>query len=371
MENQLVTLLRITTPQLGSFVKDKLESNGIEVFFTNEGLTLGSNYDPSEVLLKVKARQSEKAVQTLLQIHKDYDLDMVEKNGSFKDLKKILVPVKLSESCIELCKYAIALAKKTKAELKLLYVYEDPTLNAPVRYTTSWEKHVRLELEDANKKAQLKLVNFSLELKKKIPADLFNSVKLHYRMLKGTPENVIADASERYHPDAIIMGTKGKLKPGEFLERTTIRVIEHSNYPVLVVPFYATFKGKEKINVMYATDFYDTDNSSLNKLLKILQPYEKKIHCVHIDLHNDVHLQKKMDELNKMLENEYSEYKIQCVLFESDNVVKGFDEFVEKNDIDLISFSKIRRSAFYKMFHSDHLAKLITTKKVPMLIFPV
>ena len=70
MEHQLVTILRVTTPQLGSFVKEKFESNGIEVFFTNEGLTLGSRYNPNEVLLKVKARQSEKAVKTLLQIHK-------------------------------------------------------------------------------------------------------------------------------------------------------------------------------------------------------------------------------------------------------------------------------------------------------------
>lgn len=45
MENQLLTPLRITTPQLGSFVKDKLEYNGIEVFFTNERLAPESTYD--------------------------------------------------------------------------------------------------------------------------------------------------------------------------------------------------------------------------------------------------------------------------------------------------------------------------------------
>lgn len=371
MENQLVTVLRITKPQLGSFVKDKFEAEKIECFFTNEGMTLGSTYNPYEVLLKVRVGQSEKAVKILLQIQKDYDIDKIQENGSFKDLKKILVPVKLSESCIELCKYAILLAKKTNAELKLLYVYEDPTLNEPERHTASWERYVKLELQEVNKKAQLKLTNFSLELKKKIPADLFNSVKLHYRMLKGTPENVIADASERYNPDFIIMGIGEKLKSGEFLGKTTVKVIEHSNYPVLVVPLNATFKGKEKINVMYGTDFYDADNSSLNKLLKILQLYEKEIHCVHIDLQDDADLQQKVEELNKMLVMDYSIYKIQCELFESDNVVKGFDEFVEKNDIDLISFSKIKRSAFYHMFHANRLKQLIATEKIPMLVFPV
>lgn len=371
MENQLVTLLKITTPQLGSFVKDKLESEGVDCFFTNEGLTMGSDYNPDEVFLNVYARQCEKAVKILLQIHKDYDLDKVQENNSFKDLKKILVPVKLSEDCIELCKYAMALAKKAKAEIKLLYVYEDPRLNEPERHTVSWERYVKLELQEANKKAKQKLVSFSLDLKRNIPEELLNSVKLHYRMLKGTPVNVITDASERYHPDLIILGTCGNSDSGEFMGKTTVKIIEHSDYPVLVVPINADFQWNNKINVMYGTDFYNSDNSSLNKLLKILQPYDKMIHCVHIDMHEDAHHQEKVKELNEMLAKEYSEFNIRCELFESENVVKGFDEFVEKHNINLISVSKIKRSALYHIFHTNRLQRLISTEKIPMLIFPV
>ena len=87
MEHQLVTLLRITTPQLGNFVKDKLESNGIEVFFTNEGLEPGSKYNPNEVLLKIKAGQSELAVKTLLRVHKDYDLDRLDAESGWSAIR--------------------------------------------------------------------------------------------------------------------------------------------------------------------------------------------------------------------------------------------------------------------------------------------
>lgn len=372
MENQLVTILRITTPQLGSFVKDKLEEHGIEVFFTNEGQSLSNKYNPNEVLMKVKAGQSEKAIARLLQIHKDYDLGKVQNDKSFTDFKKILVPVKLSEDCLELCKYAIGLAVKQNAEIKLLYAYEDPTFNEPDRHTASWERYVKMELKEAFDKAQLKLVNFSKELKKQVPKELVNSAKLHYRMLKGAPVNVITDACKRYNPDLILMGTKTKhSKKGEFLSQTVIKTIEHIQSPVLAVPVSATFKGKEKINVMYATNFHDADNSSLNKLLGLLKAYNKKIHCVHIDLQDDPHHQQKVDELNKMLEEKYSEHNIKCVLFESDNIIQGFDSFVAANDIDIISLSKIKHSALYKMFHSDLSAKLVTTEKVPILIFPV
>ena len=372
MENQLVTLLRITTPQLGNFVKNKLESNEIEVFFTNEGLTLGSKYDPNEVLLKVKAGQSEKAVKTLLQLHKDYDLNKVEIDKTFADLKKILVPIQIGPNCIDLCRYAIQLAIKTNAEIKLLYVYKDPSFNEPEKHTASWQKHIRLELQEEHNKAQLKLVNFSKEIKKQIPQELLSKAKFHYRMLKGTPQNVISEACKRYNPDVVLMGTKGSQKePGEFLGKTLTKVLEYSHSPVLAVPVSASFKGKEKLNVMYATNFDNTDNSALNKLLDILRPFEKEVHCIHIDLHDDPHHQKKIDELNKMLENKYSEHNIKCNLFESENIVKGFHDFVEKNDIDIISMSKVKHTAIYKMFHSDLLEKLVSTEKVPILVFPV
>ncbi len=372
MENQLITLLRIRTHNLGSFVKDKLESNGIEVFFTNEDLSKSDKYNPNEVLLKVKAKDTENAIQILLQIHKDYDLDKIKEDNDFSEFKKILVPVKLSEDCIELCRYAMGLAKKTKAEVKLLYVYSDPTFNEPNKYTVSWEKHVRMELEEAFQKAQLKLVNFSRELKKQIPKELFDAVKIHYRMLKGTPVNVITEACKRYEPHAIIMGTNNRQnKNGEFYGTTLLKVIENTHYPILTVPVSATFKGKEKINVMYATNFYDADNASLNKLLDILKEFDKKIHCVHIDLQDDPHHHEKVEELNKMLNQNYSEHNIKCILFESNTLIKGFEDFIKANDIDIISISKVKHSAFYKLFHSDLSAQLVTMEKVPILIFPV
>lgn len=372
MENQLVTILRITSPQLGSFVKDKLESDGIEIFFTNEGLSIGSEYDPNEVLLKVKAIQSEKAIKTLLQIHKDYDLDRIKEDQSFTNLKKILVPIILSPACIDLCKYAMQLAIKTNAEIKLLYIYEDPTFKDPYRHTASWEKHVKLELIEAFNKAQLKLINFSKELKKQVPGEILDKAKIHYRMLKGTPQNVITDSCKRYQPDIILMGTcKSGKDSGEFTCKTMSRVLEQAHSPVLAVPPSANFKGKEKINVMYATNFYDSDNTSLNKLLEILQPFDKKIHCVHIDLNDDQHNQEKVNQVNTMLKKEYTEYQIECKLFESQSIIKGFDDFVEKNDIDIISVSKVKHSTIYKFFHTDLLEKLMSNEKVPILIFPV
>lgn len=373
MENQLVTILRISKPQIGSFVKNKFKAEGIECFFTNEGMTVGSNYNPDEVLLKVYANQSEKAIQLLLQLHKDIDLEKIEDDSLHSDIKKILLPVKLGDNCIELCKFAISMAKTNNAEIKLLYVYEDPSLNENVKHTVSWEKHVKLELQEANKKAQLKLVNFSNKIKKAIPKEMLRSVNLHYRMLKGIPEHVIIDTVERYKPDVVIIGANRKLgTDGEFHGKTISKVIEYSNYPVMVVPPEACcFMKEDKLKVMYATNFYESDNNSLNKLLNILRSFEKEILCVHFDFKNDATHKEKVNQLNKMLVNKYSVHNIKCIPFESKDLVSGIEKFTEKENIDIISFSKMKRSSFYKMFHTNLLQKMVNIEKLPMLIFPV
>ena len=372
MENQLITLLRIKTPHLGSFVKDKLEENGFEVFFTNEGLELGEKYNPDEVLLKVKAGQSEKAIATLLQLHKDYDLDEIRDTGQIKEGKKILVPLNMNESSFDLCEYAIALAKKQNAEVKVLYVYPDPTFSHMEKSTTSWEKIVNMELKEAHDKAQLKLIEFSTKLKERTPKELINSVKVHYRMLKGTPVNVILESCKRYKPDIVVMGTRPThMKEVELNGKTLVKVIENTQYPILAVPENVKFKGKEKLNVMYATDFYESDIHSLNKLLEILKTYDKQIYCVHIATQNDIKGKEKVDELNQALKRDYPDVDVVCVSSDNESVMRGLDNFITSHEIDLISLSKLKHSAFYRLFHTDLVETMVTTEKVPMLIFPV
>lgn len=191
-------------------------------------------------------------------------------------------------------------------------------------------------------------------------------------MLKGTPEHVIAASCKRYNPDIILMGTRTRENAsGEFEGKTLINVIEQTQHSVLAVPLSAVFKEKERLNVMYSTDFYDSDNSSLNKLLKILEPFKKKIYCVHFDMGDNPKHQEKANELNAMFEKNYSEYNIRCELFTCKDLLKGIEEFVTNKGIDIISLSKIKHSGFYKLFHTDLVSTLVKNTTVPTLVFPI
>jgi len=372
MENILVTIVTFEKLHVGCFVKEKFEFEGIECFLTDEGIKTTTSHTPQGIKLKVRANETEKAIRAILQIHKEYDLDKIEQDSGIKDKKKILVPVDISGYSINACEYAFGIAEKTDAEVKLLYVYEDPTLTGPVKHTTSWQKHEEIEAAEAYDKAQTRLLKFGDELKEHLGKEILKKIKMHFALLKGNPEDVIVALCKRYKPDLIIMGPKGKdEKKSAYIGSVTTKVIEHTKFPILTIPKSATYQGLGLINIMYATNFNEADNSSLNKLLDIVSPFDTKIHCIHIDIENDPLKQGKVDELNQFLKKEYSKYNIQCKLFESSDVIKGFEDFIEKNNIDWISYSNPRRTLFYKIFHPNKLKKMVSTSKIPMLVFPV
>jgi len=372
MVNPLITILTFEKLEVGCFVKEKFEFEGIECFLTDEGIKITQSNIPQGIKLKVRANDSEKAIRMILQIHKEYDLEKIMQSSSIKEKKKILVPVDISKYSINACEYAFGIAEKTDAEVKLLYVYEDPTLNKPAKHTTSWEKHEKIELAEAYNKAQTCLLKFSDDLKEHIGKEKLEKIKMHFALLKGKPEDVIVALCKRYKPDLIIMGPKVKYeKKSAYIGSVTTKVIEHTKFPILTIPKYAKFQGLGLINIMYATDFNEADNSSLNKLLDIVSPFDTKIHCIHIDIENNPLKQDKVDELNQLLKKEYNKHNIQCKLFESSDVIKGFKDFIEKNNIDWISYSNPRRTLFYKIFHPNKLKEMVSTSKIPMLIFPV
>jgi nucleotide-binding universal stress UspA family protein len=372
MKNHLVTVMKFTKLWALRFVKEKLEFEGIECFLTDEGFERTDLSLPLGWNLKVMSNDVERTVRLLLQLTKTYDLDNIEENDTIKNLKKLMVPVDLESYSFNLCQFAFTIAEKINAEIKFLYVLEDPSFSDAVRFTTSWERHLLMDKEEAYRKANARLVKFRDELKTHIPEKLLSKVKFHFAMHTGKCGNTIVELSTRYKPEMVIMGLKDKdSTDNEHVAKLTQYVIEHIEYPVMTIPSEARITDLSKIKVMYATDFNDRDNSSLNKLLEIMKPFEPLIHCIHVDTERNPVNQERMDEITQLLHKDYSAYRIHADLFDSVDLSMGIEEFVEKNEIELISLTAQKRSFIYKIFHPDILQKMILSSKIPMLVFPI
>jgi len=370
MKNTIVTILTVDSREKAWFIKDKLEFKGIPCFLTGESFN-NTGTKTSEIRkIKVKTQDVEKALEILLNLHSKFDLKEITQE-EHPEMKKILVPIDLSEYTLNVCKYAVSLAKKINAEIKFLHVYRDPSENGNPKNTTSWEKHSKLASEQALEKAQKKLVKFSKKMEEQIPEKDFLKVRLHFSLQKGEPIYVIKAISEKYQPHLIILGPKGKHdKSNIFIGSVTTKVIESSAFPILTIPKSANLPD-HKLKIMYATNFEEADNKSLEALMKIVEPFETEIHCIHFNAEND-HLKKeKVNELNQSFKMNYPGVNLQCDLFENKDLLRGFEKFINEQDIDIVSFSSPKRNLIYKIFNSNKLKQMVSASKIPMLIFRV
>ncbi len=371
MKNILVNVMRFTKLYPTRFVKEKLETEGIECVLTDEGFRSEPGELPYGWNLQVRAKDVEKTVKIILKIQSELGLENIEELNTLKDLKKILVPVDLSNYSMEAVKYAFGLATKIQAEIKFLYVLPEPHLPGTVKYTTSWQAHEKIERDELFKNAQKMLLEFSEEIKHHIPEEQRKATRFHFAIHTGSLGNVVVSLSYRYKPDFVLMHHKDKPEEKTYLSKVVEYITKYSEYPVMILPKSASYSNIDKLTVMYATNFHDNDHTSLNTLLEILKPFDTRIHCIHIETEYPLDSNEKLEELNKFLKDEYKDQNITADLIESSNVSLGIEEFINQKHIGLIAMSTQKHNFIYRIFHADVVKEMIKASKVPMLVFPV
>jgi K+-sensing histidine kinase KdpD len=165
----------------------------------------------------------------------------------------------------------------------------------------------------------------------------------------------------------IPQGIKLKVRANETEKAIRVILQIHKEYDLDKIEQDSSVKDMKKILV--PIDFSEYSINVCKFAVGIAEKTNAEINFLYV--YNEPYKQNKVDKLNQLLTKEYGEHKIVCKVFKSSNIIKGFDEFIEKNNIDIISFSKPKRSLFYKLFHPSNLEKLVSTEKIPMLIFPV
>ena len=138
-------------------------------------------------------------------------------------------------------------------------------------------------------------------------------------------------------------------------------------FGVVTAPVYCT-KIASKLIRTY-TDRHGLKNL-LEQLLKIVEPFEKKITCIHIDTTQNRAKVGRMEELNLQLINDYPDHNIKCWLFDDTNVLHGIKDYTDQNKINLLSFTVHKRGIFEKLFKANLFKKILQESNVPILIFP-
>ncbi|MEA3316334.1 MAG: universal stress protein, partial [Bacteroidota bacterium] len=150
----------------------------------------------------------------------------------------------------------------------------------------------------------------------------------------------------------------------------TVKIIENTKVPVLAIPEDSIYLGINTINIMYATNYDESDLMALRKLLNIVSPFNVRLYCVHIgSLESDTLDKAKMNNLKENLKNDFSDYEIECDVIEGDDFLVGIQEYIRKKNIDILSMVTHKRNILSKLFNPSMASKVLFHSNIPLFVF--
>ncbi|MDA3954651.1 MAG: universal stress protein [Bacteroidales bacterium] len=370
MEDKLITIA-VHNYARAEILRTRLEAEGIKCYLKN--INLIHSVIAGGVKVRVSSRDLEKALRIVEKVSDQFRCDYQnETDVVLRNVQRILVPVDFSDYSVNACRYAIGLAEKLNAEIKLIHVYYNPVVNSmPLTDTYYYQVNMDEIIREIEVRAKNNMEEFYKDLKDKIEKDNIQGVKLDYALVRGFASEEIIAKSIEYKPDVIIIGTRGQgEKENDLIGSVTAKIIEEAKVPVLVIPEDSLYEGISTINIMYATDFDESDYKALKKLMYIMSPFEFRLYCVHVgSAEGQVWDKAKMNGLREKLFSHYPDYEIECSLIEEKNFLKGVQEFIREKRIDIISLVTHKRNMISKLLNPSIARKVLFHTNIPFLVF--
>jgi nucleotide-binding universal stress UspA family protein len=344
----------------------QLQTEGIDCFLVEKESQPVRSAD-----LRVKQADVGKAMKIIDNALKDSGSAKEKAVKNIAVIRRILVPVDFSSLSVHACRFAISLAQKFKAEVKLLHVFYNPAIDI-TPYDEHYAYQVKLSnsLREIEKNARVSLVKLEEKLKAWCLNEKITDIRITTGLANGDAADEIITYSQKYRPALIIMGTKGLTKGTHPLGRVTTNVMENSNIPILALPSCSLNRVDDLKNILYATDFDPSDYSAINRLLSLLTHFNIQLHCVHISVGTKKpwdHI--KMEELKEHLASEYADNKVVFHMTVSDNIVYGLESYIRNNHIDAIALITHHKGAFERMFAPSTTRKIFSEAGKPLFVF--
>jgi nucleotide-binding universal stress UspA family protein len=367
MEEQLVTLTT-THYTAAEVLKARLNDSGIDCFLKHVHLIQG---DPAEGV-KVQIRSSD--VEKALVLMNEWSREQEEaEKKNLKSIRRILVPVDFSEYSKNACHYALNLASRLQTDMKIFHVYYAPIIDlVPITDAYSIQVDMDINLREMEARARRNLVNFVNDIREIANDKGFGHIKIGYSLREGIVEDEIARMANSYKPGLIVMGAKGKGEnQSDIIGSVVYKVLDRTKVPVLAIPQHSTYDPDTSVkNVLYATDFDESDYVAIRRLISIISDFQVKINCVHISKDPGKTWDSvKMKSLQDYFEKISPKIPVECHLIHGDDALKKLSEYTKEKKVDLITLVNRKRGILARFLNPGITKKLILHSNIPLLIF--
>lgn len=273
-------------------------------------------------------------------------------------MKNIIFPTDFSKESINAFDYALAYARKIKANIIIFHAFSGELTGDNLEvYSAEEVERFRKEKDSFGPFEQLK---------KEKGAE---SVNLLYVVKEGDFMEIFRKflSENKDELDLVVMGTDNNRDTFKefFVGPNTIKVMESVNKPIMAVPEKARFDGTLD-NILFLIDYREDEKAPLQDLIERSRTFDSKIHVVHIDLANVDDITNRME----MFKNSLKEYNYDKVIFES---VRGLDindavqKYCEENQIDVVYLMNYKMNFFRRLFTHNIAEELVKHLDTPVM----
>jgi len=271
-------------------------------------------------------------------------------------MKTIIVPTDFSPIATNAMNFAADMATNINASLLLLHVYQVPVSMTDVPV-------VMVSAEELKKSSESKLQ----ELKDNLTHITSGKIKIYSEARLGDVSDELEDACKHIQPFAVIMGTRGTTGVERILfGSTTLTAIRHLTWPVIVVPPGKEYgKGIKKIG--FACDFDKVVESTPIQFIKnMIKEFGAELHVLNVD-HEGKHFKPGTPEESLMLHTLLHDLNPNYHFIDNIDIEDGINEFVEKNNIDLLITIPKKHKLLDSLFKHSSTKQLVTQSHVPVM----
>jgi nucleotide-binding universal stress UspA family protein len=282
-------------------------------------------------------------------------------------LKKILVPVDMSDHSAQALQFAWQMAARLGATIEVFHVMDsiyDGHIPSSSGMLSNYKNTTRQELEEFAHKT-LQKIGVQWPADGQHGPDPEGKPRLFTSVAFGFPDTSIVAASDR--ADLIVMGTGGNRIGARIFGSISTEVSKAAHCPVLFVPAGCSFHSFA--NILYASNFDSLDSLRIRQAIAFAGRFDSQVHFVHVGPAGEkvMEVERKIFETNYLATHAPKPFLFRKMIADGD-VVEMLDEYALMHRIDLLVFVTRQRSFWEGLLHQSISRQALLTSQLPVLV---
>jgi len=364
MDDKLITLASLPYSK-AEILRSLLELEGIDCFLENVDFL----QDAMDTGVRIRiAEKDARLAFPILEKMLGKEISDHSKRENY-----VLVPIDFSTYSLKAALVGFDIAEKLESKMVMYHSTPRPEfLTIPYSDVIVYDSALFLNYEMTEKATSKKFEEFLTKLTSMIDYHRWKKAKPEYIVKIGEADDDILSYIQIHPPKMVVMGIRGgDARVGDLMGSTTAGVIFNTKVPVLAIPENTPDNWLNNFKtVVYATNFEAQDFIAMDKLIKLVKPFDCKVICLHVNKGDNGELDEAMLEgMREALSEKYPYAAFDCRLVQNKNLPEAIDNFIQDNRIDVLALTTHRRNLLTRFFNPSISRKLVLHTQTPILVF--